>query len=132
MVIMKLNDAGVCFVCGKSNKYGLKLNYRIENRKFLAELSLDKKFVGFKDIIHGGILASLLDEAMGNLAFKLGYNCVSVNLNINLRHFVKPNEKLFLKGEILGEEGKKIRAKSEIRNDKDEVMADATGLLIKI
>ncbi len=129
---MEIVNNNKCFVCGKDNPSGLKLDFRIENNKIYSELTLDEKFQGFKDIIHGGIIAALLDEAMVNLAYRLNIMAVSANININLRMPAKPKEKLILTGEITKIEGRKVFAKSEIKNASNETVADATGLLLKI
>ena len=53
-----------CFVCGDKNDIGLKLDFYEKDGKARAEFTPEKKFEGYKDILHGGILSSLLDEVM--------------------------------------------------------------------
>lgn len=129
---MELTNNNRCFVCGKDNPYGLKLDFKVDNDKIKSEFALDEKFQGFKGIIHGGIIATLLDEAMVNLAYRLGINAVSANLNINLRKPAKPKEKLFLTGEIIKTDGKKIIARAELKDANSDLIANGEGLLIKI
>jgi len=128
----KLIDAQVCFACGTKNKIGLHVKSRIKNKKYLAEFTPTKDHQSYKGIIHGGIIATLLDESMGGLAFKLKLKAVTANLNINLRKPVKPGEKLFITGEIIEEKEHKFIAQSTIRNKNKEVVADATGILVKV
>ncbi len=132
LLYMNLINNNKCFVCGKDNPFGLRLDFMLDGKKLKSEVILDDKFQGFQGIIHGGIIAALLDEMMGNLAFKLGINAVTANININLRKPAQPNEKYFLLGEIVSEEGKKVHAKSELKDSEGNIVADASGLLIRI
>ena len=54
-----------CFVCGKNNPIGLKLNYKKLGDGFIeAEFTPHKHLNGFTGILHGGIISSVLDDAM--------------------------------------------------------------------
>lgn len=129
---MKLEDDKYCFVCGKDNPIGIKLDYKIEGRTFKAEWVPDKKLQGFSNIVHGGIVAALLDEAMVNLAFKIGLNAVSANLNINFRKPTIVGEKYILFGEIVEEHEKKVIAKAELKKEDGVLVAEGSGVLVKI
>ena len=52
-----------CFVCGKDNPKGFKIQVRYLEDEMAAEteLSLPREFQGWADVIHGGILATMLD-----------------------------------------------------------------------
>ena len=54
-----------CFVCGRSNAAGLDVTFYHDGQSVTAELIGTKKHTGYPDVIHGGVLAALLDEAMG-------------------------------------------------------------------
>ncbi len=56
-----------CFVCGKENPKGMHLKFLKENGKVSARFSLPNFFQGYNNIIHGGIIALILDEAMAHL-----------------------------------------------------------------
>ena len=129
---MNLEDDKWCFVCGKENPHGIKLDYKIEGRTFKAFFVPEKRFQGFTNIVHGGIVATLLDEAMVNLAFKLGLDAVSANLNVNLRKPTIVGEKYYLFGEIVEEQEKKVKARAEMKKEDGTLVAEATGVLIKL
>ncbi len=57
-----------CFVCGARNPIGLHLHFRNEGDLIVAEFTGDSRHQGFPGVVHGGILASLLDEAMGRVS----------------------------------------------------------------
>ena len=73
---MKLNDATDyqrCFVCGQRNPYGLQLVFRLENNSIVAEFQPREEHQGFPGVIHGGIVAAVLDEALNRTSL-LGKN----------------------------------------------------------
>ena len=64
---MKIRETiNLCFACGPANPDGLKLKFSYSpDRHFVKSiLHLDKRFQGATGFAHGGIIATLLDEAM--------------------------------------------------------------------
>jgi len=54
-----------CFACGSNNGVGLRLNFhKQEDGSVSGNFFADPKFEGYSGIIHGGIIATLLDSAM--------------------------------------------------------------------
>lgn len=58
-----------CFVCGHSNVHGLQVQFYVEDNSVRVDLNFARHFNSFPNITHGGILSSILDEAMGWSAF---------------------------------------------------------------
>ncbi len=56
-----------CFVCGMRNPFGLHLHFRSEDGRIVTEFTGDERHQGFPGVVHGGILAALLDETMGRV-----------------------------------------------------------------
>lgn len=63
--LQKVPRYSKCFVCGKDNSRGLNLFFYREDNMVCADFTGTLKDVGYGDRVHGGILASLIDEAMG-------------------------------------------------------------------
>lgn len=53
-----------CFACGELNEHGLRLKLHLGERRSWADFVLDDRFEGWAGIIHGGIIATILDEVM--------------------------------------------------------------------
>src|SRR3974390_3387866 len=53
-----------CFVCGESNVVGLKLRFQTDGRVVHGRFTPRAEHVGFREVIHGGIISTLLDEIM--------------------------------------------------------------------
>jgi acyl-coenzyme A thioesterase PaaI-like protein len=60
-----------CFACGRENESGLNLEFSFDDRKAHCAIKLDRRFQSYPGIVHGGILASIADSAMVNLAHRL-------------------------------------------------------------
>jgi len=63
----ELTRDNFCFVCGKDNPKGMHLSFQKEDGKVYASFSLPAYYQGYENVIHGGIIALILDEAMAYL-----------------------------------------------------------------
>ncbi len=129
---MNLENDHMCFVCGDKNSIGLKLKFDTSGKKTKAVFIPKKEHQGYKDIVHGGILSSMLDEAITRLGYELGLNTVTARIEVNFRKPAYVGEKLFLEGEITKEEGRKVFGKSKVTNEKGELIADCDGILVRV
>lgn len=65
---MKQPNSKHCFVCGKENPYGLKLEfYEISPGEIVVEYTVPEQFQGYPGVVHGGIVAAMLDEVTGRV-----------------------------------------------------------------
>ncbi|MFZ0472834.1 MAG: PaaI family thioesterase, partial [Bacteroidales bacterium] len=55
-------DQNLCFGCGPANPAGLKLTFEEDEEKLYAEWQPSAHFQGYTNVLHGGIIATLLDE----------------------------------------------------------------------
>ena len=75
----------MCFGCGKNNPIGLKLKFEWDGKAAKAEFTPTELHQGWKDIIHGGILTTVLDEAIGYATFFENIPCVTATMQVRLR-----------------------------------------------
>jgi uncharacterized protein (TIGR00369 family) len=109
----------------------LKLDFYEKDGKSRAEFTPDNKFEGYKDILHGGILSTLLDEAM--IKSILAKEILTVTSQIEVK-FKKPaiiGEKLIIEGEITGERGQLILTEGKVLKEDGTVIAEAKGKFFK-
>ena len=59
----------MCFACGKDNPIGLHLDFVEEGESYLTVFTASRPYQGYEGIIHGGILATVLDEIMARYAW---------------------------------------------------------------
>ncbi len=133
MAKINLQGDNKCFVCGKENPDGLQLDFLInrEDESITAEFTPAKTYQGFVDIIHGGIISTVLDEAMVKLAFELGINAVTAKMEIKFRRPVLPGERLRITGRLIKKDKKWVTAEAMAAKD-GTIVAQAKGLLMKL
>jgi uncharacterized protein (TIGR00369 family) len=121
--------SGGCFVCGRDNLRGLKLRFaRCGEHEVRAPCVLDADYNGFSARAHGGVVASLLDEAMGWAAvLAAGAFTYTVELNLRYRLPVPIGEPLEVRGRVARHTRRITFAEGELRDAQGEVLATASG-----
>lgn len=100
---MQLTKTENCFVCGEDNRHGLQAIFQ-SNGDLLCSFGsvvLAETFQGWGQIVHGGILAALLDEACIYAAMSLGKKAVTAELQIRYRRPVPCGCQITLFGEVI-------------------------------
>ncbi len=122
-----------CFVCGRANAVGLRAEFEIDARRrsIRGRFTPRPEHEGWQGIVHGGIIASLLDEAMVKLAAHLGIAAVSAEMTVKFKAPATPGADLVVRGRIVESRNRLILAESEILRG-DVVIAEATGKLLKL
>jgi len=130
---MKFETYGNCFVCGKNNPNGLKLNFEIDQDKKTLKTTFvaSPTFQGWDGIVHGGIISTLLDEAMAKLIYELGYQAVTASLEIRFKNPAPILEPLLVHGEITEVSKRLIRAKAHIAKEDGTILATGTSTFLK-
>ena len=123
-----------CFVCGQDNESGMKLRFRYDKAHncYVCRFRLDDRFMGPPGSVHGGIVATILDEVMGKVN-KI-HNVVALTRAMKI-DYLKPvplNQPLRAEGNSVSVEGRKHTNCGEILNSKGEVLARGEALFIAI
>ena len=130
---LPLEDDHMCYVCGKKNQHGFRLDFtHPEKGRLEASVVFSKEHQGFKGITHGGMVSMLLDEMMVNLAWKEGIPSVTAELNVRLKKPVLIGQKVLLEGRIDREEGRALYTSASAKNERGELLASATATCVKI
>ncbi|MEW6381381.1 MAG: PaaI family thioesterase [bacterium] len=111
---MDLADDGMCFACGRKNGEGLQVSFELlePERRIRASFIPRKKHQGYTNIVHGGIISTLLDEAMVNLAYRLGFPVVTAHLEVRFKKPALVGEPILIEGEIVRTTRKVIEAQA--------------------
>ena len=130
---MKFESYGNCFVCGKNNSGGLRLRFEIDEKKQTLKTTFiaDPVFQGYDGIVHGGIISTLLDEAMAKLVYELGYQAVTASLEIKFKKPAPILEPLLVYGEITEVSKRLIRAKARVAKEDGKVLALGTSTFLQ-
>jgi len=122
-----------CFGCGQANPVGLHLDF------FLAE---DHSVVGFPAIpdtyegpagyLHGGIIATLLDEIMSKSVRALGFTSMTRHIEVDYRRPVPSCAPIRLEGRVVRSEGRKHWTEAKIIDAEGSALARGKGLFIDV
>ncbi len=117
-----------CFACGRRNPIGLRMQveYVAEAQQAESRLALAREFVGWQEIIHGGILATLLDEIMMHAIWHFIGPGMTLGLEVQYRQPLAPAEPILVRGRLLETRGRRLKAQGEIIRLADERLI-ATG-----
>lgn len=121
-----------CFVCGEKNEIGLKAKFFFKDGKAVTEYVTDKKFEGYKNVFHGGIISTLLDEVMIKALLAQDIYCMTVELTVKFLKIAKTGEKLFFEGELVRQKSKLLFTKGSVKNKDGEIIASATGTYLRV
>lgn len=130
---IELQDDDYCFVCGKKNQCGLGLSFSYENGKITSKFEPAKTYQGYKDIIHGGIIAAVLDESMIQAALKEEIMPLTAEITVRFKQPLYVNEETVIKAEIIERKPRLIKAHSLlIKRSDGTVIAEASAKLVPL
>ena len=87
-----------CFVCSSSNPMGLGLRYTPQpDGSVIATFMGNCALEGYSGLLHGGLIATLLDGAMTNCLFARGIRCLTAELNVRYHESVAASEEVLLR-----------------------------------
>ena len=136
---MELNDTTDyqrCFVCGQRNPFGLHLVFRLEEKSIVADFQPREEHQGFPGIIHGGIVAAVLDEVLGRTSL-LGNNqewTMTGRLEVRYRRYVPYGPLLRVRATLDTERRRMLQASGvlTLADDESAVLAEATGTFLPL
>lgn len=104
----------MCFACGEENPIGLKVRFRKEGELVKAEFTPGEFHQGWPGIVHGGIIETLLDEAMCYAPFFQGMYCVTAKMEVRIRQPVLVGQRLLISSTMTRKTRKLIEARANI------------------
>lgn len=131
---MKLETSGNCFACGKNNPNGLRLSFEVDKEKQTVKTTFvaSPVFQGWDGIVHGGILSTLLDEAMATLVYELGLHAITATMEIKFKKPAPILEPLLVHGEVTEVSRRLIRARAHIAKDDGTILAVGISTFMKL
>ncbi len=125
-----------CFVCGQRNPFGLHLVFRLEEDSVVADFQPREEHQGFPGVIHGGVVAALLDEALGRTSL-LGNNqewTMTGRLEVRYRHYVPYGPLLRVRARLGIERRRMMQASGvlTLADNENAVLAEAQGTFLPL
>jgi len=123
-----------CFGCGKNNPQGMRLIFTQDGERdgFVCRFRLSKRYTGPPGHAHGGIIATILDEAMGKVNKLRHVIALTSQITVDYLKPVPLNKPLRVESREISVRGRRHVNKIGSLNSKDEVLARSRGLFIAI
>lgn len=124
-----------CFGCSPNNAKGLGLVFDETDDAVVADVLLGRGYEGYPGVVHGGIVALILDEAMGRAIWRTDRRpALTLGLRVRYVDAMKTGAAYTVRGEVRDRDGEIIRARAEIEQAGEGVVAaaDATFRLIAV
>ena len=123
---MLYKDDNHCFACGGLNPEGLHMEVSRGDGRARAEVTLRETHQGWKDMAHGGLVSTVLDEIMAHAVVDQEPQAATVELKIRFRSKVPLNKPLVTEGWIVRKDKRRVIAEAELRLKEDnELLAKA-------
>jgi acyl-coenzyme A thioesterase PaaI-like protein len=121
-----------CYACGDLNPIGLHLHFRMEDDWAVANFEAKQEHQGYPGFVHGGVVSTLLDEAMGWATYGRGVWAVTGRMETRFRGVVPTGQILEVKGRIARDRGRSLEVVAELRGPGGNLLAEATGIFFRV
>lgn len=116
-----------CFACGGQNAIGMRLEIELGEGMARTEWRAGADYVGWEDKIHGGILATLLDEVMAWAPSSYDSWAVTAEMHLRYRAPANPGELLTAEAHVMSRKRRIYEVHGEVRGDSGRLIAEADG-----
>jgi uncharacterized protein (TIGR00369 family) len=130
MPLIDLPRTAGCLVCGPSNPHGLRLTSRVDpdTGSVHTPFTPASHHIGFEGLVHGGVLATVADEAMVWAAIWASRRaCVAGDLAVRFRRPSAPGVALVIVATVVRSRARLVEASATVTTLAGELVASATG-----
>jgi acyl-coenzyme A thioesterase PaaI-like protein len=122
-----------CFGCGDDNPIGLHLRFASDGDAVKASFVPGPEHQGFQDVVHGGIISAVLDEAMAWATARAGIWAVTGEMRVKFRQPLKIGELTSVVVRVSGTRGRLVSVAAELRLDRDgSPIATSSATFVKV
>ncbi len=128
------NPTNKCFGCGGDNTGGMKLTFEQDNvnRRIVGRFVLGERYQGGGGFAHGGIIAVLLDEAMGKVCRFREVRAVTAELTVEYLKPVNVQHEIIVEGRETEQKGRNLFMMGEIRDTAGDILARSKARFVVI
>ncbi|MBK87595.1 MAG: thioesterase [Gammaproteobacteria bacterium] len=120
------SDSNHCFVCGPANPIGLGVKFFLDGDVCRGEFTPAPEHAGYRNVTHGGIVFSLLDDVMANFLWLQGQQCFTARADIRYRSELIVGTPVRLEGRCIKRKRRLAQMQGQvIRIADDYVVAEA-------
>ena len=129
---MRLGVDDMCFACGQKNPIGLKLAFRFEGEDYVTDFEVRPEYQGWTGIVHGGLLATALDEAMARLLWEKDLNAITGRLTVRYHKPLSIGETVQIRARITKQRSPMIETTAEALMADGTSAAEATAVSMEV
>ena len=131
LIKLELQANPMSFSSGKNNQIGLKLDTTYNNGSAETEFLLDERYSGWRGMVHGGILSTILDDTMAWAVISLKVTPVTVKMDLRYKNPVLTNRKYFAKATVTNIKKTVYEVQASITDESGKVCVQATAVFMK-
>ena len=122
-----------CFGCGPANEIGLHLKHFLaEDNSVVSTATIPDTYEGPKGCLHGGIIATLLDETMSKAVRATGVTAMTRQMEVEYLRPVPSGAPIRMEGRVSHHEGRKVWTQARIVDERGNELATGKGLFIAV
>jgi uncharacterized protein (TIGR00369 family) len=122
-----------CFGCGEANPGGLRLEFLLaEDGSVVSLPQVPNAFEGPPGFLHGGIIATLLDETMSKAVRARGVTAMTRHMEIEYLRPIPSGAPLRMEGRLIHSDGRKHWTEAKILDSKATTLATGKGLFVEL
>lgn len=127
-------DDNMCFVCGEDNPISLNIEFEYDEEKdhVIANFMPDEKLSGYRDVMHGGLVSTLLDEAMAKAIRFKGWQAVTAEMKVRFLEPVRLDKKIVIKGRVQDKRRRIIETTAKLEGKMGKELARASAKFIMV
>ena len=129
---MKLDVDDMCFACGRKNPIGLKLQFHFDGDNYVTTFEVRPEHQGWAGIVHGGLLATALDETMARLLWEKDINAITGRIEVRYHKPVRIGDSLQIRGRITRRRSPIIETTAEAVRPDGTVVAEAQAVSMEV
>ncbi len=122
----------MCYACGEMNEHGLHMRFRREGDRTVCEYRPCDFQQGYPGRMHGGVVATLVDEAMGWAVYHASAWAATARLNLRFRRSIRLDETLRIEAWVTNNRSKLLDLRAEVRAMSGELLAEGDGVFMKL
>ena len=126
------SDDHWCLACGSDNPQGLKLQFRWEGDDYVCDFTPQRVHQGWAGVVHGGLLVTLLDEAMNHMLSHNAEPVATAELTVRFRRPAPVGVPLRVRARRTRARPPLFEAEGEITDSDGAVVATGTGKMMRI
>lgn len=133
-MLLEPNPSNACFGCGGANARGMKLTFEQDEtaQRILGTVRVPAEYQGGPGFVHGGIIATLLDEVMGKVSRFRHVRAVTAELHVEYLQPVPVDADLLLEAWEVEKKGRNLCHLGEIRSASGALLARGKGRFVEI